>query len=665
MVAALNGQKVDWPQEFYHEIASEILALHNKHSAPKVKVEKTSVGPHVTLILRAAGVLNIIEELEAGYRSQQALTLEEQIPPPKLKRAKGAKEPQPSAIQGDQTPQPPDQIPTTQVYSVTPQTTTHSEAPNFGVILQTQETWQPTNPLPTMVDQICQVHRRLENLLTSFTTQAPQKLVERMNKEFFKIQREATLKQSTELPTNASLEVLLKSQDLQLQQVTRQLANSDSLNDINIKALFLKEEESATLHDKLEYVQNQVYSLQGQNGEALQKLEQLQHHFEAQTQLLETKKQEIDRLNSHVSDMQKIAWRQEESFTRQKEENLQLKEQVLQHQKEVAELQTENIDLKAGRITGVRSLATQTRTELPEASKDPTYPIISKEKHTLAAGVPSKLLNELQRDLSLAQHMNRQLKRQLDKQDADAEEEMTSLSTIQPKIEVYNQIITHTAPPESVMQCHRAYAGLNLLISGLPLLPTGCRIDSKQAKRIWDKADPTAKDTIVFMWCSEELKMPLGTMEVLSACPPFYIKRYVLRCIKLLGQHSKHPGIVKEPLPTLRSYSHGQYHLIKNLQKSKPDWFQQALTNLAAEDIVVCHEAVKIYQEMANQRGNLNLSPTVSQLKRFATRTFEEQQTTLSKKRFGTINSGTLLIPPREHSQLPIDEQESIGTCFL
>ena len=183
------------------------------------------------------------------------------------------------------------------------------------------------------------------------------------------------------------------------------------------------------------------------------------------------------------------------------------------------------------------------------------------------------------------------------------------MSTIQPKIKVYNQIINHTEPPESVMQCQRVYAGLNLLLSGLSLFPTSCKLDLKQAKRIWDKADAIAKDTFVFMWCSEELKMPLGTMEVLFACPPFYIKRYVLRCIKLLGQHSKHPEILKEPLPTLRSYSHGQYHFIRNLQKSKPDWFQQALTTLAAEDTAVCYEAVKMYQEMANQHENLNFHP--------------------------------------------------------
>lgn len=88
MVSALNGQEVDWPQEFYHEITEEVLTLHNKHLDAKVKVEKTSIGPHLTLILKARGIHNIKEELEAGYRSDRALTLEEQLPNPKKKRTK-------------------------------------------------------------------------------------------------------------------------------------------------------------------------------------------------------------------------------------------------------------------------------------------------------------------------------------------------------------------------------------------------------------------------------------------------------------------------------------------------------------------------------------------------------------------------------------------------
>lgn len=176
--------------------------------------------------------------------------------------------------------------------------------------------------------------------------------------------------------------------------------------------------------------------------------------------------------------MQKIAWRQEECFSHQKEEKLRLEAQLVHTQQEIERLSGENNDLKAGLRAKVKIA------EPPPADWDPTHPIANKEKHTLAAGVTSKLLNELRRDVSMAQHMNRQLKRQLDKQDEDDEEELITLSTIHPEIQVYDQIITHIAPPESVMQCHRAYAGMNLLINGLPLFPTCCRLDSEQAKRI-------------------------------------------------------------------------------------------------------------------------------------------------------------------------------------
>lgn len=84
------------PEEFHHEITEKIGALH-KHLSAKVKVEKTSIGPHLTLILIARGIFNIKEELEAGYRSEKALTIEEQIPNPnksKTKEAKGLSETQ-------------------------------------------------------------------------------------------------------------------------------------------------------------------------------------------------------------------------------------------------------------------------------------------------------------------------------------------------------------------------------------------------------------------------------------------------------------------------------------------------------------------------------------------------------------------------------------------
>lgn len=80
VVSALNGQEVDWPQEFYHELTKKITTLHNKHVAAKVKVEKTSIGPHLTMILRAGGILNIRKELEDGYKSEKTLTQKDQLP---------------------------------------------------------------------------------------------------------------------------------------------------------------------------------------------------------------------------------------------------------------------------------------------------------------------------------------------------------------------------------------------------------------------------------------------------------------------------------------------------------------------------------------------------------------------------------------------------------
>ena len=581
-----------------------------------------------------------------------------------MKKARGAKEPKPSSMDVD-PPTQTDRPQVTQVYSVTPQVNTSTEVPKIGVVLEKTVAWKPPNPLPTMVDQICQVHRRLENLLTSFTIRAPPRLLKKMNEEFFRIQREADMDQHIGKPTNDTTEALLKSQELQLQQLARQLANSESLNDINIETIFLLEEESSTIQTTLEQAQNEVFSLKSQKGEALEHLKRLQEKFDTQQQLIDTRQQEMDRLNNRLTDVHNVVTRQDELINIQREEKLRMESKIAHQQQEITGLGTENQELSTKLTTGAVNAATSRRRETSTTSQDLTSPIVSKEKHTLTAGVANKLLNELRRDLNIAQQENQQLKLQLTERGASKEEVALSQSTIHPKTEVYHQIISHTTAPESVMQCHRAYGGLNLLLGGVSLLQTGCSLEPIQAKQIWDKADATAKDTIAFKWCLGDIKLPHGTMEVISGCPPFYIKRYVLRCIKLLGQHPHQPQILKEPLPTLRSYTHGQYHLVKNLQRSKPEWFQQALKTLAAEDVTVCYEAVRLYQDIATKHPYRELVPTANQLKQFATKTFEEQQTTLSTNRFGTINSGTLLMIPRTHQKPPTAQFESIGTCFL
>ena len=89
VIAALNGQGAGWPKEFYHEISKDLTTLHNKHLADRVKVENTSIGSHLTLILKVGGFLNIKEELRAGYRSERLSPQRSNCPiPRKLRRPK-------------------------------------------------------------------------------------------------------------------------------------------------------------------------------------------------------------------------------------------------------------------------------------------------------------------------------------------------------------------------------------------------------------------------------------------------------------------------------------------------------------------------------------------------------------------------------------------------
>ena len=229
--------------------------------------------------------------------------------------------------------------------------------------------------------------------------------------------------------------------------------------------------------------------------------------------------------------------------------------------------------------------------------------------------------------------------------------------------------MARTKPFESIMQCHRVYGGLNLVLSNLPLLKIGCTLGFNQVQEIWSKANAAARDTLVYMWCLGDLKTPLGAMEVLAGSPPFYIKRYILRCIKLLCQQHNMASMPREPLPILKSYSHGQYHLIKKLQETNFDCFSKAMTTLAAEDINICFEAVHQYQILSTKHPNPTLQPTLSELKDFVNTTLEAQQSTLAKKRFGAISSGTLRFRPRsatlKSAHQPKSGLQSMETCFL
>lgn len=98
----------------------------------------------------------------------------------------------------------------------------------------------------------------------------------RVNDEFFKIQREASLQEGMGRSTSTCSEVLLKLQEVQLKHLTKQLDNSESLNDVNIEASFHLEEEAAAIQHMIDHTTKEVLSLLGQKGEAFQLLNQLQ-----------------------------------------------------------------------------------------------------------------------------------------------------------------------------------------------------------------------------------------------------------------------------------------------------------------------------------------------------------------------------------------------------
>lgn len=68
ILGALNGQAVDWPEEFNQKLHEEIIKLHRKHSQSMVKVARTTVGLQLTLLIKAAGAMNLHHKVEVGFR---------------------------------------------------------------------------------------------------------------------------------------------------------------------------------------------------------------------------------------------------------------------------------------------------------------------------------------------------------------------------------------------------------------------------------------------------------------------------------------------------------------------------------------------------------------------------------------------------------------------
>lgn len=196
------------------------------------------------------------------------------------------------------------------------------------------------------------------------------------------------------------------------------------------------------------------------------------------------------------------------------------------------------------------------------------------------------------------------------------------------------------------MQGYHAHGALTLLTSNLPILRKGISLNQDQYGELWVHADSKAKDTMAFMWAVGDVKLPLGCIEVVTGSPPFFIRRYILRSIATMGQHQANQmrGYdINHALPSLRLYTHSQKIEISKLQQQHKATFQHAINALRGEDTAICFEAARRHQWLMEHYPNLPTQVTMFHLKEYVNQTLEDQQITVTTRRFGTINHGTIL----------------------
>lgn len=326
----------------------------------------------------------------------------------------------------------------------------------------------------------------------------------------------------------------------------------------------------------------------------------------------------------------------------QEEKIIKLQQGQQQDREELTSLRAENADLHS---------KIATKAQIPVSSADSGFgqphnrPIDRTERQALATRAAEQLLSDLQQELQLCKQQKEDLQQQL-QQGVPPMHTGLPTSALYPNTEVYRRLLDHTQPLQTVMQYYHAYWAIDLLTSNLPLPKKGTTLRLLEFQELWENATSRAKDTLAFMWTVGDLKLPLGTIEVVTGSPPFFIRRYILRTIAGLAQHqaAQDKGYnINQALPTLRPYNHSQKMEITKLQYKHEIVFKQATEILRREDTTICFEAVRRHQWLLEHHQEKRTNVTLPQLKEYVTQTLEEQQMTTTKNRFGTVNHGTIL----------------------
>ena len=632
VLAAINGQAVDWPQEFFDEFKAEVITLHRNQQEDKAKVIKTAIGPHLTMILEKAKLLDRQERKTAGYGTPAELSMVEREPPARKRKlsdqtGKGKMEavirvtqrfPHPSKSQA--------------------QATRDADAagePSKRRVIQNAEKWEVPDSTSTMINQICFTHRRLEQLLTTFTSKAGPEFIQKMDDEFQKLQTEATshykqgLREKESLTENehAVEKGLLHTQ---IKELKKELATLNESYADQVEMVF-------ELQDQLSTSEATVVSLTEAQRSEQEKCEQLTKELAKQGFELEAVKKELIDTKHRLTTLQTEHDEQTVTMAAVEEElNQTLKASY--NTTPVTPGSDEATPKASGSITGTSALYS-----MFEEVMDP-----AEHQH--------RSVTELQQELRCLARERDELQLTIERTmegPLDISEDTPNLAEIprsatSPRAIIYQQITTNTPPLTTVMQYYHAFRGLNLLIAQIPVLKTGVTLSKPQFEQIWANANATARDTLAFMWVKGDMKLPVGTMELATGSPPFYIGRFVLRALSFISHHHStyynHTPLNR--LPTLKPYPNHVFHQIKESVKNQPITFNQTLKTLTTEDTSICYEAVQQLTWLRERHPHRVPGPyTIPQIKEYVLRVIKEKETTISTGRFGTPNSRTILHP--------------------
>ena len=180
---------------------------------------------------------------------------------------------------------------------------------------------------------------------------------------------------------------------------------------------------------------------------------------------------------------------------------------------------------------------------------------------------------------------------------------------------------------------------------------TKSHLSQEQFQALWQKANPEARDLLVFMWAMTDLLIPKGVVEVTTANPPFYLTRFCVSALTHINRHHEEFYTNLEnrnSLPHLEPYEPKFIREIQETANTKFPEFLSALDVLAAEDTTLLHEANQHHQNLTRKfSDSFPQAFHRIQLNGYIIRALEDRKNTLEQRQISTPHARTLLYLPQ------------------